>query len=70
MERYSSISNWIEKIIDSCDRTKLEQEKICDNLITNFTNQILFINNNFVLYRKYEKQLRNKLLAKFYSKIH
>ena len=64
---YLSISHWIEKIIDSCDSSIREQEKICDHLITNFTNKILFVNNDFKSYIRIERKLRKKLLSKFYN---
>lgn len=66
-ESYSSIADWIEKIIDSCDATVREQEKICDQLITNFTKQILFFHQDFGTYVRLETKLRRKLLSKFYN---
>lgn len=66
-ENYTSVSEWIDRIIESCDISKIEQEKICDKLITNFTNQILG-NQNYKLYHKIEKKLRRKLISKFYNK--
>lgn len=66
--RYLKLATWIEKIIDSCDSMKMEQEKVCDNLITNLTNQILFITNDVPLSTKLNKKLRRKLIKKFYNK--
>jgi hypothetical protein len=66
--RYLNIANWIEKVIDSCDHMKMEQEKVCDNLITNLTNQILFITNDVPLSTKLDEKLRRKLIKKFYNK--
>ena len=66
-ENYQPISNWIENIIDSCDTKKKEQEKICDQLITNFTKQILSFNGDFNNYLRLERKLRRKLISKFYS---
>jgi len=66
--RYSTIASWIEKVIDSCDSMKAEQEKVCDNLITNLTNQILFITNDVSLSTKLDEKLRTKLIKKFYNK--
>jgi hypothetical protein len=47
---------------------KMEQEKVCDNLITNLTNQILFITNDVPLSTTLDKKLRRKLIKKFYNK--
>jgi phosphoribosylaminoimidazole carboxylase (NCAIR synthetase) len=66
--RYLNIASWIEKVIDSCDHMKMEQEKVCDNLITNLTNQILFITNDVPLSTTLDKKLRRKLIKKFYNK--
>jgi phosphoribosylaminoimidazole carboxylase (NCAIR synthetase) len=67
-DRYLNIASWIEKVIDSCDHMKMEQEKVCDNLITNLTNQILFITNDVPLSITLDKKLRRKLIKKFYNK--
>jgi hypothetical protein len=67
-DRYLNIASWIEKVIDSCDHMKMEQEKVCDNLITNLTNQILFITNDVPLSTTLDKKLRRKLIKKFYNK--
>jgi len=66
--RYVNIATWIEKIIESCDNLKPDQEKVCDKLITNLTNQILFITNDVPLSTKLDKKLRRKLIKKFYYK--
>lgn len=62
---FQNISNWIETIIDSSDSTQFEHERACENLVTNFTNKILFQTNDRVLYKKFDEYLRNKLLRKF-----
>jgi phosphoribosylaminoimidazole carboxylase (NCAIR synthetase) len=67
-DRYLNIASWIEKVIDSCDHMKMEQEKVCDNLITNLTNQILFITNDVPLSITLDKKLRRRLIKKFYNK--
>lgn len=67
-DRYLNIASWIEKVIDSCDSMKTDQEKVCDNLITNLTNQILFITNDVPLSTTLDKKLRRKLIKKFYNK--
>jgi hypothetical protein len=67
-DRYLNIASWIEKVIDSCDHMKMEQEKVCDNLISNLTNQILFITNDVPLSTTLDKKLRRKLIKKFYNK--
>jgi len=66
--RYPTIASWIEKVIDSCDSMKTDQEKVCDNLITNLTNQILFVTNDVSLSTKLDEKLRRKLIKKFYNK--
>jgi len=65
---YPTIVSWIEKVIDSCDSMKTDQEKVCDNLITNLTNQILFVTNDVSLSTKLDEKLRRKLIKKFYNK--
>jgi len=62
---YESISKWIESIIESSDELKSEHEKVCDRLITNFTNKILFYTNDRTLHDEFEGFLRRKLISKF-----
>lgn len=65
---YENISKWIESIIESSDEMESEHEKVCDRLITNFTNKILFYTNDRALHNKFDGVLRRKLIKKFMFK--
>lgn len=57
-----SILSWIDKVIQTS--TKPEHKEVCEQLITNFTNTLLF-NQDYTTYGKIESKLRKSLSQKF-----
>ncbi len=57
-----SILSWIDKVIQTS--TKPEHREVCEQLITNFTNTLLF-NQDYPTYSKIESILRKSLSKKF-----
>jgi len=57
-----SILTWIDKVIQTS--TRPEHREVCEQLITNFTNTLLF-NQDYSTYTKIESILRKSLSKKF-----
>ncbi len=57
-----SILTWIDKVIQTS--TKPEHKEVCEQLITNFTNTLLF-KQDYTTYGKIESKLRKSLSQKF-----
>jgi hypothetical protein len=58
-----SIVGWIENIIQTS--TSPDHREVCENLVTNFVNNLLLYNQDYVNYTKLESKLRKFISQKF-----
>lgn len=61
-----SVTKWIEKVIKTS--TSPEHQDACEKLVTNFTNNLLLFNQDYVNYKKLESKLRKTISQQFQKK--